>query len=210
MTPITLLALPLLLTGCSDVQEPDHAGGHTHGVTTTAVLYFTPEDGGETLSFSWSDPENDGEPIIDDILLPDASDHNHHDTMTYTLDVELWNDLEDPVEDVTPEIESMADEHQFFFTGSAVESSATGDNDDAIIEQEYADSDADGLPLGLSSTITTLDWGSGALTVTLRHMPAEDGEAVKVEGLAEDVAEDGFGAIGGENDIEITFNIEVE
>ncbi len=210
MKTITRLVLPILLAGCADVEDPDHAGGHTHGVTTTAVLHFTPEDGGDTLSFSWSDPENDGDPVIDDILLPDASTHNHHDTLVYTLDVELWNDLEDPVEDVTPDILNTAEEHQVFFTGSAVESDATGSNNDAIIAQAYDDSDAEGLPLGLSSTITTLDWGSGALTVTLRHMPPENGEAVKVEGLAEDVAADGFSAIGGEDDIQITFNIEVE
>jgi len=210
MKPITSLALSLLIVGCSDVEEPTNAGGHIHGVPTTAVLHFTPEDGGETLSFSWSDPENDGDPIIDDILLPDASTHNHHDTLTYTLDIELWNDLEDPVEEVTPDIENEAEEHQFFFTGSAVESDATGANNDAIIEQEYDDTDADGLPLGLTNTITTLDWGSGALTVTLRHMPPENDEAIKVEGLAEEVAESGFGAIGGEDDIQITFNIEVE
>ena len=207
-----LLALALLFTSaCDDVKDHDHDHhDHNHGLITSLVLNFTPEDGGDTLSFSWSDPEGDGDPIIQDILLPDASDHSHHDTQSYTLDVEVWNELEDPAEDVTIEIDELAEEHQFFFTGSAVEGPATGANGDAIIEHAYADSDAAGLPVGLDSTITTLDWGSGELTVTLRHLPLEDGEAVKVDGMAEDVAAGGFSSIGGDNDIQVTFNIEVE
>ena len=66
------------------------------------------------------------------------------------------------------------------------------------------------MPLGLANTISTLDWGAGELTVTLRHLPPENGESVKVDGLADDVAGDGFSAIGGENDIQVTFNIVVE
>lgn len=207
------IALSLLfVTACDDVKDndDDHDHDHNHGLTTSLILNFTPASGGETLSFAWSDPENDGDPIVDDILLPDASDHDHHDAETYTLDIEVWNELEDPAEDVTLEIAELDDEHQFFFTGSAVEGPATGTNSEAIIEHAYADSDADGLPVGLTNTITTLDWGSGELTVTLRHMPPESGEPVKVEGLADDVASGGFSAIGGDNDIQVTFNIEVE
>ncbi|MFT5684716.1 MAG: hypothetical protein ACI8RZ_005660, partial [Myxococcota bacterium] len=70
--------------------------------------------------------------------------------------------------------------------------------------------DDGGLPVGLENTITTLAVGSGELTVTLRHLPLESDQAVKVDGLAEDVADGGFGAIGGENDVQVTFNIEVE
>ena len=213
MTPLNrLLAVTLLFTtACDDVKEQDHDHhDHNHGLTSGLILTFTPDGRGDTLSFGFSDPEGDGNPIVDDILLPDASNHDHHDTKTYTLDVEIWNELEDPAEDVTPEIADLASEHQLFFSGSAVEGPATGNNRNAIIEHEYADSDADGLPLGLSNTITTLAWGAGELTVTLRHMPPENGEPVKIEGLADDVASGGFSAIGGENDIQVTFNIEVE
>ncbi|MEL6342083.1 MAG: hypothetical protein AAFV53_03050 [Myxococcota bacterium] len=206
-----IFAVALLFTSaCDDVTSEDPLDTHHHGLTTTLVLYFTPTGGGETLSFTWADPEDDGNPIIDDIFLPDGSDHNHHDAMSYTLDVEVWNELEDPITDVTPEIESLDTEHQVFFTGSAVMGPATGANTDAIIEQAYADSDANGLPLGLTNTITTRDWGDGELTVTLRHLPPENGQDVKTEGLANDVALTGFGSIGGDNDIQATFPIEVE
>ncbi len=206
LTPFVLL----LSGGCADVDHDHDDHDHDHGAVTTLVLLFTPTDGGETLEFTWADPDAAADPEVDDILLPDASDHNHHDAQTYDLAVEVYNELEDPVEDVTPEIADQADQHQFFFTGSAVEGPATGANGDAIIQHDYADADSDGLPLGMDNSITTLDWGSGELVVTLRHLPLEDGEPVKVDGLAEDVASDGFSAIGGDNDIQVTFPITVE
>lgn len=208
----------LFSTACSDVEAPDGCHYHgdelhcddNHGLATTMVLHFTPEGGGDTLSFSWSDPNNDANPVIDTIYLPDATDHNHHDALTYTLDIEILNELEDPIEDVTVDIEDQADQHQFFFTGSAVQSDATGNNPDAIIAQSYADTDANGLPVGLTSTIDTLAWGSGELTISLRHIPLENGESLKTAGMAETVATDGVSALPGASDIEVTFPIEVE
>lgn len=203
---------PLLLlftSACGDVEDHDHDHDHNHGLLTALVLSFTPTGGGEVLSFTWSDPEDDGDPVVDDIVIPDASEGDHV-AQEYTVDVMVLNELEDPPEDVTPEIAAEDDEHQLFFTGSAVEGPATGDNPGAVIEHAYADTDADGLPLGLSNTVTTLGLGSGELVVTLRHMPPEGDEPVKVDGLAQDVADGGFGAIGGENDIQVSFNLEVE
>lgn len=208
LAPLTLLAL--FGTACSDVEEHDDGHDHNHGQITTLVLKFTPEGGGDTLSFTWADPEADGSPIADDILLPDASDHDDHDAQVYTVDIELWNELEDPAEEVTPDVSGLPDEHQFFYTGSAVESPATGANDAALIIQEYTDEDPDGLPIGLNGRFETLAWGSGELVVTLRHLAYEDGEPTKREGLAESVAEGGFASIPGDNDIQATFNIEVE
>jgi len=126
------------------------------------------------------------------------------------LDIEVWNELEDPIEDVSSEIEDAAEEFQFFFTGSAVESPATGANSGAVIAQDYVDSDENGLPLGLKNSVTTLAWGAGELTVTLRHLPPGADETLKVEGLAGEVADGGFEAIGGEDDLQVTFDIEVE
>ena len=215
MTRIPALATLALLfaAGCTDVADDDghsHSHDHDHGAITTLVVHFTPVGGGDTLTFTWADPDLTANPEIDPITLPDASDHDHHDAQSYTLDVEVWNELEDPTEDVTPEILELADQHQVFFTGSAVEGPATGSNSGAIIEHVYDDTDADGLPLGLSNRVNTLDWGNGDLTVTLRHMPYEDGSPIKVEGLADTVANDGFDAIGGDNDIQVTFPIVVE
>ena len=206
MTFITRLPwLFLLFTGaCADVEGDDHDHDHDHEneVITTVELAFTPQSGGSALVFTWADPEDDGSPVIDDIALTDGE--------TYDVALSFLNELEDPPEDITEEIGDEAEEHQVFFTGSGVQGPATGTNANAVVEQAYGDSDGDGLPLGLDNTFATLGTGSGELTVTLRHLPEENGSAVKVDDLAEDVASGGLGSIGGDTDVDVTFNIAVQ
>jgi hypothetical protein len=205
MKTITRLTpLLLLFTGaCGDVED-DHDHSHSHDeneVITTVVLTFTPDAGGADLEFTWADPEDDGDPVIDPIVLPSGD---------YALSVSFLNELEDPAEDITAEIADEDDSHQVFFTGSGVEGPATGTNASAVITHAYADTDADGNPVGLTNDISTLAAGTGDLVVTLRHMPAEDGNPVKSATSAEDVASGGFASIGGDNDAEVTFPIEVQ
>ena len=202
--PITAILL-LSLAACSDVEEDDHHGHHHHEhevMTTVKLTFVSSTDGAEDLVFTWADPENDGDPVVDDIVLENGVD--------YAVGVEIWNELEEEPEEVTPEIADEDDEHQTFFTGSAVQGPATLDNADHLVTHDYADEDRNGLPLGLDNTIVAVAAGTGELTFTLRHMPPEDGNAVKVEGLAGDVAEGGFSAIGGANDIQITYSLTVE
>ena len=202
IVPLVLLAAAV---GCEDVEGDTDDHGHSHDeneVITTVVLTFSPTGGGDDLVFRWADPDNDANPTIDDIVLADADD--------YSLSMTFLNELEDPAEDITEEINDEDDEHQVFFTGSAVQSPATGANGDAILTQQYSDQDGGGLPIGLTNAITTLGTGTGDLTVTLRHLPPEDGEAVKIAGLAEAVAAGGFGAIGGDNDVQVTLPVEVQ
>jgi hypothetical protein len=196
-----LFPLFLLSVGaCKDVEGDDH--DHENEVITTVALAFTPAGGGSELVFEWADPENDGSPVIDDIVLSDAED--------YGMTVSFLNELEDPAEDITAEVSDESDQHQVFLTGTAVEGPATGVNATAVVEHAYADTDPNGLPVGLDNDITTRAVGTGELTVTLRHMPPENDQAVKVAGAAEDVAEGGFTAIGGDNDVQVTFTLSVE
>lgn len=196
-----LLLSSALVSGCTDVEH-DHDHDHEHEVITTVVLSFADSDGGEAQTFEWADPEDDGNPVVDDIVLMDGS--------SYSLSVAFLNELEDPAEDITEEIADEADEHQVFFTGSAVQGPATGTNADAIVEHSYTDEDSAGLPLGLENSFSTLGTGSGELVLTLRHLPEESGASIKTAGMAEDVATGGFEAIGGDNDVQITFALEVQ
>jgi hypothetical protein len=200
--------LPFLLLAamaCNDTEKPgdghdhdhDHDHDHESELMNEVVLTFTPQAGGDDIVVTWVDGEDNDTPIV----LADADD--------YDLSVGFFNTLEDPAEDITLEIADEADEHQLFFTGSAVAGPASTSMD-AIVTHSYVDTDDNGLPLGLENTITTDAVGSGDFIVTLRHMPAESGNAVKVDALAEDVAESGFGAIGGNNDVQITLTLEVQ
>ena len=111
---------------------------------------------------------------------------------------------------MTAEIANANDEHQFFFTGSAVSGPATGENTEAIVEHGYADSDSMGFPVGLENTISTIALGEGQFILTLRHLPPENDKAVKTADLAAEVASGGFGSIGGDTDIQIEFDMMIE
>lgn len=195
--------LLMSLTGCADVEkEDDDHHDHNHGLPTTAILTFT-DAGGAESSFTWVRIDEHDEAVVDTVVLAVEDG-------PYTLSVEIWNEAEDPAEDITPEILQYDDEHQFFFTGDAVVGPATGDNADALIDHAYADEDANGLPLGLDNTADAIAAGEGSMDVMLRHLPPENGQAVKVEGMAATVAEEGFSGIGGDIDIDVTFPVLVE
>ncbi len=195
----TVLLLAMFTMACSDVTDR-HAHDHENELITTVVLTLTA--GEETLTWQWADPELDGDPIIDTVTLTPGT--------LYGASLTFLNEAEDPAEDLTGEISDEAEAHQVFLTGDAVEGPATGANPDAILLHTYDDADANGDPIGLQNTLETLAAGSGELVVTLRHLPEEDGEAVKLPGLAETLATEGFAGIGGDSDVQVTFPVGVE
>ena len=197
------------LIGCgSDVGNPEAGNvldGHDENpneVMTTLKLTFTPTNGGESVVITWADPELDGDPSIDDITLNNGQ--------SYTVGFEVFNELEDPTRDVTPEIRDEMDEHQVFFTGSAVEGPCNTANPAAIIEHSYEDTDTNGYPIGLSNTFIATATGTGTLSVLLRHMPLVNGTIVKTDGLAGVMNTDGATALPGSTDINVDFNMTVE
>jgi hypothetical protein len=207
---LLLAVLPTFaLFGCGeDVGHDDHDHddheGHDHDpneVMTTVKLTFT-DSAGDSFTATWADPEDDGSPVIDDITLTNG--------VTYTVAFEVLNELAEPTEDVTPEILDEKDEHQVFFTGTAVEGPANTSNADAVVTHAYADTDNNGLPVGLSNTFVATATGTGVMSVLLRHMPPVNGEAIKVAGLA-DVMDTGSATdLPGSTDINVDFNVTVE
>ena len=200
IAPILLLAL----SACSDVEKgadgEDGHHHHDHELITTVILNFA-ADAGDDVSATATADTFAGGVIAGDIVLSEGTD--------YTLTFEILNEEETPAEEVHIEIADEDDEHQVFFQGSAVTGPATGDNPNAIVEQIYVDFDENTEPLGLVNEINTLQTGSGDFKVTLRHMPLQNGQSIKDDAAA-DVAEDGLGAIGGDNDFSIDFALTVE
>ena len=201
--------MTILISGCGgdvgDVEASEMLDGHNENpneVMTTLRLTFSPLTGEESFSVSWADPELSPHPHVDEIVLQYGR--------TYRVDLEVFNELEIPVEDITPEIQDEMDEHQVFFTGNAVEGPSTTTNPDAIIQQLYDDVDNYGYPIGLESTIVSTNTGSGVLSIQLRHLPMLKGALLKSDGLASLMANEGEEAMPGSTDIRVDFNISVQ
>ncbi|MEM6927014.1 MAG: hypothetical protein AAF602_08810 [Myxococcota bacterium] len=187
MMRFTLLPLMLLAGACVDTPEEENEVE----VFTTIALTFTPQSGGADIMADFLDIND--EVTVDDITLTNGE--------TYDLSVEFFNELEDPIEDVTLEIMDEDDEHQVFYTGGSI---------DSIVTHTYSDQDGGGLPIGLDNEIAATATGTDTFTVTLRHLPPENYTVVKVAGLEDTVASDGVGAIAGDTDITGDFSLTVE
>jgi hypothetical protein len=186
-----------LAAGCGDLGDDSQ---NENEVITTVALKLAPMGGGAAIDAAFDDADGDGgePPKIDPIDLTAGT--------TYTLTVRFLNKLEDPPEEITDEVADEGDEHQVFFTGSAV-SGPTG-SPPPPLQHSYGDADRLGLPVGLVNTVVA-SAGTGTLTVTLRHLPPIDGVAVKTADVAERVKTGGIGAIGGETDAEVRFAVTV-
>lgn len=190
------MLIALLASACGH-DDHDH---DPNELISRVELTFAPTTG-TPLTFVFDDPDGDGGApgTADPVELPPAT--------AYMLEVAFYNALGTIPEDITLEIRDEAAEHQVFFTGSAVVGPATS-NQSGPLTITYADTDVNGLPIGLTNTVMTAG-GTGDLIVTLRHMPpslppqksADSAGAVKTGG---------FGAIGGDNDAQVTFPVTVQ
>lgn len=201
MRTITLTTLVLSSLSLAACGGHDGGSDNAEELITSVRLQFVPQGGGATVDAAFTDLDGDGgdPPTIDAISLAAGT--------TYATSVRFLNELETPPEEITDEVRDEGDQHQVFFTGTAVNGPAS-DHTGAPLTQAYADMDINGLPIGLANTFTAAA-GSGQLTLTLRHMPPVNDNPVKVAGLAEQVRTGGFSTIGGENDANVTFEVAI-
>lgn len=178
---VWVFATCLSFTAC-DPEDPEIP--HEEELITTLNYTLTPTGSGTAITLSFKDLDGDGgaEPTITGGILAA--------NQTYTGTLELLNETESPAESISKEIEEEDEEHQFFFLSNISGLNIT-----------YNDQDADGKPIGLSSTLTTGEAASGSITIILRHEPNKS---------ATDVAEGDSTNAGGETDIEVTFPVDVQ
>jgi hypothetical protein len=178
----------LFITSCEKDEPEDPIIPNEEEVITTLNFTLTPDGGGTPVVLSFQDLDGDGgnEPIISDGTLASGT--------SYIGSMELLNELEDPAADITLEVAEEELEHQFFY-----ETSFPTELSDVNIA--YTDEDEEGNPIGLSTFLTTGEMGSGTITVTLRHEPNKDAEGVSSGDITN---------AGGETDIEVTFNVEIQ
>lgn len=177
-----LLFTSLFLASCGDDDEDPMIPEEEEVITT--LTYTLTAATGATVTLTFQDLDGDGgnDPTITGGTLAANA--------MYTGSLELLNESESPSEDITEEIAEEDAEHQFFF-----------DTNISGLTVSYADEDGNGDPVGLTSTLTTGEAGSGTLTITLRHEPDKSGSGVSGGDITN---------AGGETDIEVTFPVTIE
>ncbi|NND95678.1 MAG: type 1 periplasmic binding fold superfamily protein [Flavobacteriales bacterium] len=172
-------------TACENDDEEDPVIPNEEEVITTVQFNLVPSGGGDTITWSFTDLDGDGgnDPVIVNgaPLLAGT---------TYNSDIQFLNELEDPADDITEEVEDEADEHQIFYLANG-----------ADIDISYTDMDGDGNPLGLATAIVAQSASTGTLDIVLRHEPDKD---------AAGVSEGDISNAGGETDIEVQFEVDIQ
>lgn len=179
---IMALALTAIFTfnSCSNDDSPVVE----EELITTLTATFV--GGGQTITLTSRDLDGDG-PNAPVIIVSG----NFVASSTYSGSLQFLNELENPAENKTAEIEEKDLEHQVFYQLPA-----------SLGNFNYVDFDSEGKPLGLEFTFTTgANASTGDLTFTLRHLPNKNATGVSAGNITN---------AGGSTDIEVTFPIIVE
>jgi hypothetical protein len=172
-----LFVTSIAFVSCSD--DHDDAHDHEEELITTVTYPLTNENEEVTLEFKDLDGEggSDGTYNISGPLVANT---------TYVGVLKLENETESPAEDITLEVKTEGDEHEFFYSSTVVGVT--------ILKN---DMDANGNPIGINTTLSTGNSGSGTLSIILKHEPTKPNT-----GTATDA--------GGSTDVEITFSVTIQ
>ena len=182
-----LWALPLFsilfFTAC---EKEDPIVPNEEELITTLIYTLTPVGGGSPVEFRFTDLDGDGgdAPVITNGTLSANT--------TYSGVITLLNETESPADVISEEVADEAEDHQFFY---ALNSFGFDGN------IAYADADGNGNPIGLQTTFTIGAPSTASLTITLRHEPDKS---------ATSVSDGDITNAGGETDIEVTFEVNVQ
>ena len=191
---LILFVVISLLAGCSKDEEPMEMENEQEEVISQVTLTFTPDNGEDAVTAIWldADGEGSGAPTIEEIDLEEG--------VTYDLTMTLTNTLGTTDEDITAEIREEGAEHQFFFSftdGMFSDPTGNGNVDNGSDPLNYNDQDANGLPIGLTTTWTAGEHTEtpGEFNIVLKHQP--------------DLKTASSSATTGGTDVDITFPIEI-
>ncbi len=184
---IALLVIPtLFLTSCNN--DDDNTPVNEEEVITTVRVTLI--GGGQTIVLESRDLDGGDGPNAP-VLTPIGGATLVAGT-TYTGTTTFLNELENPAEDITVEVEEEGADHQVFYQlGSSL----------GTVTYDAADIDANGNPIGIDFSLVAGTAGStGTLTVTLRHLPNKTATGVASGDITNAV---------GNTDAAVTFQIVV-
>ena len=191
-----LIALVVIATVLScEVDDPQKE--EVPELITKVILRFVPDNGGEPIVATASDPDGEG---VGDIEIDQPI--NLAAMATYHLEIMLVNNLADitqPEYDVTEEVSEEAGEHMFFFQWTEdlfATPSGSGNIESAAGSVNYLDEEENGLPHGLETMWTTSGPATGEFRIVLKHQP--------------DLKSSNSDAHTGETDLDVVFPITIE
>jgi hypothetical protein len=166
----------VLLSSCSDDDENPDAINEEETITTIIVTLSGGMNGDIILRSQDLDGDGPNAPVI-------TVSNDLEGNTTYTGSIQFLNETEDPVEDITEEVQDEDDEHQVIYSSTGSIGSVT-----------TTDVDGDGNALGLSFELSTNTAGSASITATLRHEPTKPNDGT-------------LAGAGGETDATATFDV---
>lgn len=180
---IKLFALLLIssfaFSSCSDDHDDHHDHGSEEELITTVTYTLT--NGNDVVTLKFTDLTggniNDATYEVSGPLTANS---------TYTGVLKLENATESPAENITLEVKAEGDEHEFFFASTI-----------AGITFEKTDMDGNGNPIGIETSVSTGNAGTGTMTIVLKHEPTKPNNGTSANA-------------GGSTDVEVTFNISVQ
>lgn len=167
------------LSSCSNDHDDEHEYGTEEELITTVTYTLTSGNDGVNLIFT----DLTGGSLDD--ATSEVSGSLSANT-TYTGVLKLENATESPAENITLEVKAEGDEHEFFFASSI-----------ADLTIEKTDTDVNGNPIGIETSVSTGNAGTGTLTIVLKHEPTKPNDGISANA-------------GGSTDAEVTFDISVQ
>lgn len=144
-----------IASGCGKILGKKN--DEQENITTLRFIAVDVTSGvGAIDTFEFSDPDGPGgnSPLIFDTirLQPNKS---------YVVGLQVWDESKTPMVDLSPEIITKGEEHQFFYLSNMVGFNVT-----------YSDKDVNSNPIGLNTQWNTpVGDQNGNLQVVLKHQP---------------------------------------
>lgn len=180
---ITKIVLALFIMGAVFTScKKDKVEENAEEVITTMVVKLTPAGGGAVLEYKFDDPDGPGAnaPTIQEIVLSPST--------TYSAEIILLDKTKMPVDTISNEVAEEKEAHRFYYEVQG----------GANVTVSNLDADANGVPVGLTSTWTTGAVSTGKMQITLRHYAAippnkATGDLVTSDKSTEDISTAGIG-----------------
>lgn len=193
---IALLLAAITISSCSDDDDVPPDENDEEVITDVTLIFTNVANSSDVVMASAQDPDGIGAQELEVL-----GEINLSASTSYTLTMEIFNNLETPGEDIGEEILGEDDEHQFFFsfsTDAFTNPSGNGNIDNTSDPLDYDDVDENNNPVGLSTSWATSATAvsGGTFTARLQHQP--------------DIKTGTTGANDGDTDFELTFVLNIQ